>query len=233
MKELFKYNIEDFKILSVDYISESAISPFSKVIINTNKKVSKNINPLGGRAEIVIKNLPDLGMVVFKNYFRGGFISFFNKRHYLRCRQGIRPLNEILFLLEMKNLGIPVPDPIAAYYKGRYLYRGGIVMKYINSPYTLAEYSIKNEKKAKEIFYEKFYPVYEKIIKNNIYHPDLHPGNVVVSNEEDIFIIDFDKAEYFDGLPFYLREKTESRWNRAVSKYNLPSFLAIHPEKQH
>lgn len=231
MTKLNRYNAKSFTILSVNELKEDILIPFSSVIQNTGRTIKKSAYPLGGRAQIIIKNIDDLGMVVFKNYFRGGFISYFNKRYYLRCKSKIRPVEEINFLLKIKEIGIPVPEPVAAYYKGKYIYQGGIVTKYINSQYNLAQFAIKNEEDAKIIFNEKFLPIYSKIIKNRIYHPDLHPGNVIVSNEGEIFIIDFDKADFFEDLDLYLMEKLNERWNRAVKKHNLPSFLSIDPQK--
>ncbi|MCB9480659.1 MAG: phosphotransferase [Desulfobacteraceae bacterium] len=232
MNGLYTYKIDKYIIVSLEELSEETLVPFSKTVLNSEKKIKKSFNPLGGRAEIVIKNLPQLGMTVFKNYFRGGIWGIFNKRLYLKSKGKIRPLNEILFLEEIRKLNIPVPQPVAAYYSGNLIYKGGTVTKYISSPYTLAQFCLNNEKKGEIIFKEKFLPVFEKLIEHKIYHCDLHPGNVVVSNDEDIYIIDFDKATFFEELPFYLREKLESRWNRAVRKHKLPSFLAMVPKKR-
>lgn len=232
MNELYKYKRDKYTILSLRELKEETLIPFSETLLKSEKKIRKSLTPLGGRAEIVIKNLPEIGMTVFKNYFRGGILGLFNKRVYLNFKNNIRPLNEIMFLSEVKKLNIPVPEPIAAYYSGNFFYKGGIVTEYINSPYTLAQFCIENEKQGEKLYFEKFIPVYEKMIEHKIYHRDLHPGNIVVSGNEDIYIIDFDKAVFFDGLPFYLRQKLESRWNRAVKKHNLPSFLSMIPKKR-
>lgn len=228
MKQLFRYEHEGFVLLSVNELSTETQNSFMGIIINSNKKKNKQVNPLGGRAEIIIKNFTDTGMVVFKNYFRGGMISFFNKRYYLKCKdEKRRPLQEILFILELREMGIPVPEPVATYYKGKHIYRGGIISKYIKSSFTLAEFSKKEPEKAEFIFTNKFMPVYKKIIVKNIHHPDLHPGNVLISNDEDIVLIDFDKACYFDESRDELMKKMDKRWNRAVTKHKLPHFLSI------
>lgn|GEM_PF-5108378 len=233
MKDFFSYSAQNYTILSLKELDSKNIVPFQNAVINSNRKLITSPSPLGGRAEIVIKNIPELGMVVFKNYFRGGFLRFFNKRHYLKFKQGVRPVNEILFLKKLQELNIPVPDPVAAYYSGNCIYKGGIVTKYINSPYTLAQYCLMDKKKGEAIFREKFLPVFNKIISNRVFHPDFHPGNVIVSNDEDIFIIDFDKACFYEGLEFYLHEQLVNRWNRAVKKYKLPSFLSMDPKKHY
>ncbi|MGE4520517.1 MAG: lipopolysaccharide kinase InaA family protein [Desulfobacteraceae bacterium] len=232
MSELYRYTRDKYTIISLKELKEETLLPLANTLLKSEKKIRTSSSPLGGRAEILIKNLPEIGMTVFKNYFRGGLLGLFNKRFYLNLKDNIRPLNEILFLSEMKKLKIPVPEPIAAYYTGSLFYKGGIVTEYINSSYTLAQFCLDNESEGRRIFEEKFLPVFEKLIEHKVFHCDLHPGNIVVSGNEDIYIIDFDKACFFEGLPFYLREKLESRWNRAVKKHNLPSFLSMVPKKR-
>lgn len=60
---------------------------------------------------------------------------------------------------------------------------------------------------------------------NRIYHKDLHPGNVLVDENNDIYIIDFDKAGVFRGDKRVLLKKYMERWGRAVTKHSLPQAL--------
>ncbi|PID78259.1 MAG: hypothetical protein CSA18_02405 [Deltaproteobacteria bacterium] len=228
MKKIYKYNKDKFNLFSFIEFSDESLNPIFNVILNSKKVISrKNFSILGGRAKIIVKSFPGIGMVVFKNYLRGGVISFFNKNYYLGGKKGIRPVNEIKFMEKISKLGIPVPEPVAAFYKGNCIYQGGIITKYINNSYNMAQYSIEKPDKCEEIFNDKFIQVFEKIIENKIYHPDFHPGNILISREEDIYVIDFDKAEFYSGLPFFLKEKMQERWNRGVKKHKLPSFLSI------
>jgi 3-deoxy-D-manno-octulosonic acid kinase len=64
------------------------------------------------------------------------------------------------------------------------------------------------------------------LIKNRIFHVDLHPGNVLVSNDGRAFIVDFDKARIFTGGEAALRELYLRRWRRAVIKHKLSPVLA-------
>jgi predicted Ser/Thr protein kinase len=54
---------------------------------------------------------------------------------------------------------------------------------------------------------------------------DLHPGNVLVTPENRLYLIDFDKARTTPVNRRRLREKYIRRWQRAVLKYRLPAFL--------
>ncbi len=63
------------------------------------------------------------------------------------------------------------------------------------------------------------------LINNNIHHVDLHPGNVLVDIDNNVFIIDFDKAHYFSKSKKKLKKKYFYRWKRAIIKHGLPHML--------
>ena len=58
-----------------------------------------------------------------------------------------------------------------------------------------------------------------------MYHVDLHPGNILVTDNDQIFIIDFHKARMFNGSKQKLMNKYCARWKRAVKKHGLPEIL--------
>jgi 3-deoxy-D-manno-octulosonic acid kinase len=63
------------------------------------------------------------------------------------------------------------------------------------------------------------------LIKNSILHVDLHPGNVIVDNQDRVYILDFDKGDIFSGNINKLKSRYLSRWNRAIQKHQLPEML--------
>ena len=63
------------------------------------------------------------------------------------------------------------------------------------------------------------------LINSGMHHVDLHPGNILVTDDEKIFIIDFHKAKMFKGSRKKLVNKYFSRWKRAVKKHGLPEIL--------
>jgi 3-deoxy-D-manno-octulosonic acid kinase len=64
------------------------------------------------------------------------------------------------------------------------------------------------------------------LIEEGIYHVDLHPGNVLVDNNHNVYVIDFDKARCWTGPKNELRDLYLHRWRRAVIKHNLPETLS-------
>ena len=64
------------------------------------------------------------------------------------------------------------------------------------------------------------------LIKNNILHADLHPGNVIVDNQNQVYLLDFDKGGVFPGDKNALKTRYLRRWNRAIQKHGLPEMLS-------
>ena len=67
----------------------------------------------------------------------------------------------------------------------------------------------------------------DTLVENQIHHVDLHPGNVIVNNHNELFIIDFDKAQMNFHNKKKLHQKYINRWQRAVLKHNLPAMLNL------
>ena len=63
------------------------------------------------------------------------------------------------------------------------------------------------------------------LINSGLHHVDLHPGNILVTDDDQIFIIDFHKARMFKGSKQKLLNKFSARWKRAVKKHHLPEVL--------
>ena len=184
----------------------------------------KNSNILGGRGSIKVGDLKDIGPVVIKEFFRGGFFGNINKNYFLVSKR-IRPQIEYEFILKAKNLGINVPEPIGYFSRGTIFYRGWLIMKMINIKSNFADLSMKENQFTRELM-PKLIEYFEKLIENRIFHSDLHPGNVLVDKDNKLFLIDFDKASYFKGNRNKLRDTYLFRWRRAVLKHKLPDYLS-------
>jgi 3-deoxy-D-manno-octulosonic acid kinase len=181
-------------------------------------------SPLGGRSAVTIAQLEGIGWVVIKHYTRGGFIRYIVKRNYIKCGK-TRSQLEYQALQNAARLGVNVPEPIAYAYHGNLFYRAWLVTREIPQQNTLAELSKIDEMQTRIAMKEVVNQI-ETLIRNNIHHADLHPGNILVNNTGRVFILDFDKSSISRGSRNKLRDRYLRRWRRAVSKHRLPGMLS-------
>lgn len=195
---------------------ETLIKIFTKPNVESNAV-------LGGRGSIKRINLEGAGPVVIKYNTRGGLVRLFVKRTYLRLG---RTCNRIEFeqLINASKIGVNVPEPVAFATKGFLFYRGWLVLKEVKNSVTLASASLKSEARVSRLLNEIVRQI-TILINFGLYHVDLHPGNILVTDNDQIFIIDFHKARLFNGSKQKLLNKYCTRWKRAIKKHGLPEIL--------
>ena len=184
-------------------------------------KISNSI--LGGRRSVLIDEMNTIGSVAVKYYHRGGIVRHFIKKRYLKCGK-TRSQKEYELLQKVRGLGINAPEPIAFAYRGRLFYQAWLVTKEIKQHQTLAKLSLSNKKRTRFIM-ENIIEQVSTLIKNGILHVDLHPGNVIVDNQDMVYILDFDKGGIFPANKNILKNRYIRRWNRAIKKHRLPKML--------
>ncbi|MDY6791414.1 MAG: lipopolysaccharide kinase InaA family protein [Thermodesulfobacteriota bacterium] len=190
-------------------------------LFQTPSKMSNSI--LGGRSSVLIDEMNKIGPVAVKYYHRGGIVRHFIKKRYLKWGK-TRGQKEYELLQKVRNIGISAPEPIAFAYFGRIFYQAWLVTREIKCHQTLAELSLSNKKRAlltmKHVIQQTAI-----LIENRILHVDLHPGNVIVDNQDRVYILDFDKGSIFSGNKNVLKSRYIRRWNRAIKKHRLPKML--------
>lgn len=179
--------------------------------------------PLGGRRSISTTHLEGIGSVVVKHYRRGGWLSHLINKTYLkwgkpRCRLEFEQMQSAI------RAGVRVPEPIAYAYRGLIFYKAWLVTKEINNQKSLAQVSLDSPDRA-EMMTHALIDQITTLIDHRIFHADFHPGNILVDNQDEIYIIDFDKAGPYKGNKKLLKHLYLKRWHRAVIKYDLPENL--------
>ncbi|PIE02014.1 MAG: hypothetical protein CSA81_09140 [Acidobacteria bacterium] len=179
---------------------------------------------LAGRVQIKKAKLDHLGPVILKHYYRGGLLRLINKKKFLKGRR-YRSQREFECLIKARKKDIPVPEPLAYMVKGGILYETALVMLEIPNTRTLTKVNPLESQKASIM--QCLNTHFDKMVKCGIYHVDFHPGNVLIDQDHKLFIVDFDKASDWNGPMLKLRNRMKTRWNRAINKYCLDSWLTL------
>lgn len=195
-----------------------------ELIAQFNRQTDTEAQPvLGGRCSTILYHINGVGPVVIKQYLRGGFIRHLFKQAHLRIGK-TRSQQEYEFLQRVRAFGINAPEPVAHAHTGILVYKAWLITKEIEQPVSLAYLSVTDESRARQIMGSVRGQVCA-LIEHNILHVDLHPGNVIVNSENQVFLVDFDKGRRFSGSKHKLRERYLKRWKRAVIKHGLPAML--------
>ncbi|MCP3921836.1 MAG: phosphotransferase [Desulfobacterales bacterium] len=195
---------------------------FAKIVEKLEHDSLSSSEVLSGRGAVTNIDLYS-GSVVIKSYKRGGLLRHFNKETYIRT--GIaRNESEFNSLITASEIGINVPKPVAFIRKGSLFCRYWLIIEEIKNHQSLTKISNNDEKRTRSLMKNLMVQV-GKLVENNFYHVDLHPGNILVDSSDNVYIIDFDKAHKTMLNQNALTEKYTERWIRAVKKYNLSKIL--------
>ncbi len=178
---------------------------------------------LGGRSQLERVDLTGFGPVVVKPYLRGGLIRHVNRRTHIRLGTS-RPRAEFDRLNQVRKIGINAPEPVAFITRGRLFYHGWLVIRFIDGCRSLAEMSRTDPTGARDVLEDLGRQV-SILIDHRILHTDLHPGNVLIGPDSEVFLIDFDKTRTGIGNRSKLCHRYRQRWHRAITKYGLPPWL--------
>lgn len=146
-----------------------------------------------GRQSIVRVNAAGRNMVR-RHYCRGGLPAKFSKdRFVFRGFKASRPFKELTLLLHMRQIGLPVPEPIAARcVVNGFLYHADILMSEIVSAKTLAQ--LISENRLEQQAWLKVGQVIWGFHQQGIQHVDLNANNILFDKAGDVYLIDFDRC---------------------------------------
>ena len=183
--------------------------------------------PIGrGRGQAVSIPLDPMGAdrVILRHCRRGGMLGSLLGDTYFR---GNRPLEELRVSEAARSAGVPTPECLAAMTWRKALgYSGDVLVREVSGAVSLEEWLSGDDASASTTMQDvagALADTFAKLVAANIYHPDLHAGNVLIESDGDVrvHIIDFDKARQMNALPAGLRDRMLFRFNRALVKRRL------------
>jgi len=178
---------------------------------------------LSGRHAVKRLDLQKVGKVVVKQFARGGMLRHINRSTYIKSGK-TRAQAEFELLAKLRGLGVNAPEPVAYAFCGRFFYHAWLITREIEAVESLAEVALKDPKRAHQLL-DPVTGQIRRLIENQIHHVDMHPGNVLVGLDDEIYLIDFDKAKISRLSSEKLAAKYCRRWHRAVIKHHLPDVL--------
>ncbi len=216
---------ETYRSLEVGWSGSLSESRKQALASAFEKPPEASDNLLAGRIRPRSVHVDGIGRVIVKHYYRGGVLRHINRRSYLKIGK-IRSAAEFETLTLVRTIGVNAPEPVAFAYRTRWavFYQAWLAVREIPGGISLAECSRAEPERARAAIPNLEDQIH--ILRDfGVLHVDLHPGNVLVDAEDQVYIIDFDKAKTGVANRTGLAEYYVNRWQRAVAKHGLPDFL--------
>lgn len=172
-----------------------------------------------GRGTAIFFSIGTL-QVVLKRYARGGMVRHFVKRSYLFIsKEKTRMWQEFHLLCHMKSLGLPVPAPVAARCVRPLplFYQGDLITQKIEHSETLFERLITAPINAES--WRSVGKTIRRFHDEDIFHADLNANNIMLDNNNSIYLIDFDKGSIKPKEKSYWTKANLSRLLRSLRKF--------------
>jgi len=132
---------------------------------------------------------------VLRHYYRGGMIGKFNKDTYFYTGiEKTRAAKEFDLLLHIRSLQLPAPKPIAyRVTKKGVFYRADILTERVCNAQDLV--TLLAKKAVNEALWHRIGQVIKQFHTHHIYHHDLNIHNILIDDQENVWLIDFDQGE--------------------------------------
>ncbi len=141
----------------------------------------------------VQSNLTQLPWVL-RHYYRGGLIAkLINDQYLYSSIKNTRVYKEIALLEKMLALGLPVPKPIAGKIQRKGLfYSADLLMEKLDARDLVA---LLKESKLNEPLWKNIGETIAEFHNQGVYHSDLNAHNILIDDNDKVWLIDFDKCE--------------------------------------
>jgi len=155
--------------------------------------------------------------VVLREYRRGGFVARISEKDYTFTRErDVRSVSEFRLLSRLFDMGLPVPRPVAAWYRktSPLVYRAAIIVERLEGTKPLANL-------IPDLEDRDWYALGETIRRFHdagVRHADLNCFNVLV-RDGVYYLIDFDKGRIMSGRSSANWKKSNlDRFARSIRK---------------
>lgn len=203
-------------LINSDFLSEFDQSEIEVLFDRTLIEKQQNVEKASGRGQTLLFCAKDKHLVL-RQYRRGGFLGKFVKNTFFVFDTfQHRAFDEFRMLLNMLNMGLPVPTPaVAREIKTPFGIKQDIVIQRL-SGYKDLSYFIK-ERLLTDDELVSIGKTIKRFFDNNILHTDLNIRNILLNESGAVYIIDFDKC-YIKTMQKDDKEKIINRLLRSFIK---------------
>jgi len=154
---------------------------------------------------------------VLRHYYRGGLIGkVINDSYLFTTQKNTRADREFFLLAHMQELTLPVPKPIAyRVTRNGLFYRADLLSSRIENAQDLV--AILSKQVISPNLWKKIGVTIKRFHCNNIYHHDLNAHNILIDEQKNVFLIDFDRGE--------VRTSNQNIWQQSNMARLQRSFL--------
>jgi 3-deoxy-D-manno-octulosonic acid kinase len=161
----------------------------------------------------------DFGPAVLRHSLRGGWPARISRDHYFFTGfDRSRAIAEFNLLVRLTALGLPVPRPLAAQcVREGIFYRGSLLTRRIMDIVPLAD--LLGDGKAGADLWRRTGVCIRHFHELGVVHADLNARNILIRENDAVFLIDFDRARIqkganksFEGNLRRLRRSLDKLW---------------------
>ncbi len=154
---------------------------------------------------------------VLRHYYRGGLIGkIINDSYFFTSQKNTRAAREFALLTHMQTLTLPAPKPIAyRVIRHGLFYRADLLSSRIENAQDLV--AILSKQDISDELWRNIGVTIKHFHDHNIYHHDLNAHNILIDNNENVFLIDFDRGE--------IRTSNQASWQQTNMARLQRSFL--------
>lgn len=178
------------------------------------------------------------GPVVLRQYLRGGWVAKISHQNYLFTTVArSRPFREFDVLAALYEQGLPVPRPVAALCEYHGLTSTGAIMTgRIPGAHTLVQFFPGNDDgdEPGSALWSDVGRCIRKFHDAGLWHADLNARNILLDDERQAYLIDFDRARLTPGQPVdgkrnleRLKRSLDKLWPRAHVAAMQPRWMEL------
>ena len=170
----------------------------------------------GGRGAALLVRGP-FGEGVLRHYHRGGLVGRWNKDSYLFTGESnARCVREFRLLHELRQRGLPVPQPVLAGWRRRGLfYRADLLTRLVPETRTLAECF---QQARDQVPWSLIGITIARFHREGVFHADLNAYNILLDAQGRVWLIDFDRGRLRRSTRAW-QEANLRRLQRSLDKF--------------